>query len=100
MPTIYKYLGIFFYFYMDDHYPVHVHASYGNKESVFEFIMTNGKITNIIRRHRSKSRELPPAQLKQATDFVWAKKDKIFNKWVETVVRKGKPKLEKITRKV
>lgn len=100
MPKIYEYFGILFFFYAEDHYPIHVHAAYGNKESVFEFIMKDGKITNIIRRHRSKTRELPPTQLRQATDFVWAKRQQILDKWIASVVKKGKAKLEYVTRKV
>ena len=47
MPKIFEYLGIVFYFYSNEHEPIHVHARYGNYESKAEFYIVNGEIEEI-----------------------------------------------------
>ena len=36
MPKIIEYFGLIFYFYANEHEPIHVHVSYNEFESVFE----------------------------------------------------------------
>ena len=47
MPKIYEYFGFIFYFYSNEHEPIHVHAIHGDKESVFDLIMQDGKLIKI-----------------------------------------------------
>ncbi len=42
MPKIYEYFGFIFYFYSNEHEPIHVHVSLGDRESIFDLIMSNG----------------------------------------------------------
>ena len=36
MPKIFEYFGFIFYFYSNEHEPIHVHVLHGDKESVFD----------------------------------------------------------------
>ena len=47
MPKIFEYLGIIFFFYSNEHEPIHVHATHGSYESKAEFFIVNGKISEI-----------------------------------------------------
>jgi hypothetical protein len=44
MPKIFEYLGIIFFFYSNEHEPIHVHAKKGEYESKAEFFLFEGKI--------------------------------------------------------
>ena len=47
MPKIFEYFGFIFYFYSNEHEPIHVHVLHGGKESIFELIMMNGELVDI-----------------------------------------------------
>ena len=47
MPKIYEYLGIIFFFYSNDHNPIHVHGQKGGFESKANFIIEKGEIVGI-----------------------------------------------------
>jgi hypothetical protein len=42
MPKIYEYLGLIFFFYANEHLPIHVHVAKGEFELFFE----NGRLIN------------------------------------------------------
>ena len=46
MPKIFEYFGFIFYFFSNEHEPIHVHVLHGDKESIFDLIMMNemGKV--------------------------------------------------------
>lgn len=50
MPKLYEYLGIVFYFYANEHLPIHVHAKYEKYETIFELIYENGELVRIEQR--------------------------------------------------
>ena len=52
MPKIYEYFGFIFYFYSNEHEPIHVHVSLGDKESIFDLIMSNGELIKIMSERR------------------------------------------------
>ena len=39
MPKIYEYLGLIFYFYSNEHEPIHLHVIKAERESIFEIII-------------------------------------------------------------
>lgn len=97
MPKIYQYLGMVFYFWANEHPPIHVHVQYGSYESIFELITENGKVTGYKRR-RSKVKELPPAQLKSAEKLISKMKTDIAKKWIDYFVYKKNIKIYKISK--
>jgi len=100
MPRIYEYLGIFIYFYSNEHEPIHVHGKYDGKEVKAEFFIEDGHIKEI----KLKSvRNLPPltgAQLQDFIDFIEVYANEIIEKWVDYFVLHKKMKIEKITKRL
>ena len=47
MPKIFEYFGFVFFFYSNEHEPIHVHVLHGECESIFELIMMNGELVEI-----------------------------------------------------
>ena len=45
MPKIFEYFGFIFYFYSNEHEPIHVHVMHGARESIFDLIMMDGEQT-------------------------------------------------------
>ncbi len=88
MPDIYKYFGFVFFFYSNEHDPIHVHVQHDNHESVFDIIMENGKVKEIRSRKKRGAPPLSPKDLKVAEEFVWVYANKIVDKWVNFFVRK------------
>lgn len=60
MPKLYEYAGIVFYFYAHEHLPIHVHASYGEYETIFELLFEQGVLTEVQTR---KSKGMKPGSL-------------------------------------
>ena len=58
MPKIFEYFGFVFFFYSNEHEPIHVHVTHKGCQSIFELIMDNGILTEI--RMREKAGEEPP----------------------------------------
>lgn len=56
MPKIFEYFGFIFYFYSNEHEPIHVHVMHGGKESVINLIMMNGELSGIHVREKKGSR--------------------------------------------
>ena len=57
MPKIFEYFGFVFFFYSNEHEPIHVHVTHKGCQSIFELIMDNGILTEI--RVREKAGEEP-----------------------------------------
>lgn len=53
MPKIFEYFGFIFYFYSNEHEPVHVHVLHDSHESIFEIIMLDGKLSEIRIREKA-----------------------------------------------
>lgn len=47
MPKIYEYLGFVFFFYANEHLPIHVHISLGECESKIMLIYENGNLKEL-----------------------------------------------------
>ena len=100
MPKIYEYLNIAFFFYSNEHEPIHVHAGKGGRETVFEIIIENHKVKEIKKRKVRGRDHLDKADLKNALDFVNVYAEEIVKKWVDFFVYKTEIKLEKISKKI
>ena len=59
MPKIFEYFGFIFYFYSNEHEPIHVHVLHGGKESIFELIMMNGELVDIHIREKHGAEPQP-----------------------------------------
>ena len=99
MPKIFEYFGFIFFFYSNEHEPIHVHVIKADQESVFELIMDNGLLTEI--RKRSSGKEsLSEKDTKTAEDFIRKYHKNIIEKWVNFFVLKKAVRSTKITKKI
>ena len=100
MPKIYEYLGLIFYFYSNEHEPIHVHVTIAERETVFEIILENGLLINIIKRKAKGKNALNLKEEKNAILFINEFYKKIIEKWINFFVLKKVVKVSKITRKL
>lgn len=100
MPTIYLYLGFIFKFYSDEHEPIHVHAKHGGHETVFELIISNGKIVEVRTRKVRGKEPLSAKDEAEARQFVETYGKNIVEKWINFFILKKKIRATKITKRV
>ena len=96
MPSIFEYLGIIFYFFSNEHEPIHVHAKNGEFESKAEFYIKNGKITEIKIKEVTGKLPLKGAKLKDFKKFLSIYADRIVAKWVDYFIYHKKVSFEKV----
>jgi hypothetical protein len=99
MPKIFEYFGFVFFFYSNEHEPIHVHVIKNGKETIFEITLLNGELSDIAIR----SGKMPPLDDKDtaaAEAFVRKYYKNIVDKWVNFFVYKKKVRVTKITKKV
>jgi hypothetical protein len=100
MPKILEYFGMIFYFYSNEHLPIHIHVSCNEYESVFEIFFEDGALREVRLRKSSGHQPLPTAQLKEAQRVVEHYAQEIVNKWTDFFVLKKKVTSLKITRRL
>ena len=100
MPKIIEYFGLVFYFYANEHEPIHVHVSYNEFESVFEIFFEDGVLTDIQTRNVRGIEPLPPKQLKDAQKIVGEYALTIVEKWMDFFILNKKPTVIKITKRI
>lgn len=83
MPKIFEYFGFIFYFYSNEHEPIHVHVQHSGKESIFELIMMDG----------NKDKHT-------ASEFIEKYHKNIIDKWVKFFVMKKAVRSTNITKKI
>lgn len=99
MPKIYEYFGFIFFFYSNEHEPIHVHVIKGECDAVFEIILNNGKLEDVVFR---EGRRVPMSEkdLKTARNFVITYYKNIVDKWIKFFVLKKSVRSTKITKKI
>jgi len=100
MPEIYEYFGLIFYFYSNEHDPIHVHVKKGDKETIFELIIYNDVLTEIKTRKRRGKEHLLITDEKKAKDFIIVYADDIVKKWMKSFVLKSQVKITHIKTKI
>jgi len=100
MPKIYEYLGLLIFFYSNEHEPVHVHARCGSLESKAEFLIVDGKITEIIIKPIKTSKPLTGIKLKDFEDFLEVYGEKIVEKWIDYFILNKNVAFERINIRV
>lgn len=74
MPTLFRIFGLRFYFYSDEHLPVHVHVESGDG---------NAKIVVSPEVRVEYNHGMKPRDLRNAVEYATLLKDKIINAWGE-----------------
>lgn len=88
MPQIYQYLGFIFFFYSNEHTPIHVHVTHSGCHSIFEIIMQDGKLSEIRVRDKAGEQPLPSKDQKVAEAFIRKYYRNIIEKWINFFVKK------------
>ena len=100
MPKIFEYFGLVFYFFSNEHEPIHVHVTHGDCESIFELIMDDGILVEI--RQRPKH-GMPPLSSKDASiaqKFIQKYSKNIIEKWIKFFVLKKQVRSTIIRKKI
>lgn len=100
MPKIFEYFGFIFYFYSNEHEPIHVHVLHGGRESIFELIMMNGELAEIHVREKHGAEPLPEKDKHTAEQFVRKYHKNIIDKWVKFFVMKQSVRSTNIRKKL
>lgn len=100
MPKLYEYFGLVVLFYSNEHEPVHVHGLYQGKECRADFVIVDGKVTEIKFRSVKGRRPLDSAQLSDFRLLVRNYADDIVQKWVDYFVMHKSIKAEQIDRRI
>lgn len=100
MPKVLEYFGFIFYFYSNEHLPIHVHVSFGEYESIFEILFENGKLKGVEVRKATGNDPLPQRQISEAKKVIEIYAGEIVDKWTDFFVLKKKIKSRKITQKL
>jgi hypothetical protein len=88
MPKIFEYFGFIFYFYSNEHEPIHVHVMHGAKESIFDIIMMNGELSEVRVREKKGAEPLSDKEKRTAEAFISKYHKNIIDKWVKFFVLK------------
>lgn len=100
MPKIFEYLGILIFFYSNEHEPIHVHARKGEFESKAEFLIIDGKVSEI-RISKIKGRKpIKGKDLNNFKVFIEEYAEKIIDKWIDYFVYHKEVDFEKITKRL
>ncbi|MCF6254988.1 MAG: DUF4160 domain-containing protein [Gammaproteobacteria bacterium] len=98
MPKIYEYFGIVFFFYSNEHEPIHIHGKHNGKETKAEIHFLNGKINKIVLKDKGPG--LEPKKRKEFEGFVNCYAEDIVEKWVDYFVKKMHVSPTYVTQKV
>lgn len=100
MPKIFEYFGFIFYFYSNEHEPIHVHVQHSGKESIFDLIMMNGELADICVREKKGADPLPEKDKRTAEAFITKYHKNIIQKWVKFFVLKQSVRSTRINKKL
>ena len=100
MPKIYEYLGFIFFFFSNEHEPIHVHVIKSGRQTVFELILSDGNLIAIRRRKESGYEMLDEGEVIQAEKFIKAYYRNIIDKWMNFFVLKKRIRCTLVTKKV
>lgn len=70
MPKLIEYFGLIFYFYSNEHLPVHVHVSQAEYETIFELFFEDGKLIDVQLRKADGIEMLSQKDQKEAMKVV------------------------------
>jgi hypothetical protein len=86
MPKIFEYFGFVFYFYSNEHEPIHVHVIHNACESIFDMIISDGILVEIRQREKKGADPLSAKDVKTAKQFIQTYASNIIQKWIKFFV--------------
>jgi len=100
MPKIFEYFGFIFYFFSNEHEPIHVHVKHSGAECIFDLIIVSGELKEIVRREKKGAKPLDSQDEKVAYEFINKYWQRIVKKWIDFFVMKKVVKTTYIKKKL
>lgn len=100
MPKIYEYFGFVFFFFSNEHEPIHVHVIKGGRQTVFDLYLMDGELQEIRSRGETGYDLLSQKESAVAERFIRAYYKNIVEKWTNFFVLKKKVRCTLITKKL
>jgi len=100
MGKIFEYFGFIFYFYSNEHEPIHVHVKHGGEECVFDLIIENDSLVRLERREKQGAEPLNSQDAKNAIEFIEYYWREITEKWIDCFVYRKAVKNTLITKRI
>ena len=100
MPKIFEYFGFIFYFFSNEHEPIHVHVLHGDRESIFDLIMMDGELADIRAREKKGATPLSENDKRTAEQFIRKYHKNIIQKWIKFFVLKQSVRSTRINKKL
>lgn len=89
-----------FYFYSNEHEPIHVHVIHNACESIFDMIISDGTLVEIRQRARKGVDPLSAKDVKTAEQFIQTYANNIIRKWINFFVLKQQVRSTIIKKKI
>lgn len=100
MPKIYEYFGLIFFFYSNEHLPIHVHVSKSESEMKFDLVYEGGKLSRIDIKKISGKEILSKNDINDAIELIKTHHEDICRKWTDFFVMGKQISVEKISKKI
>ncbi len=100
MPKIFEYFGFIFFFYSNEHTPIHVHVIKGDRETVFELIIKNANLIEVRKRTNENHNPLSAKEIDTAQKFIEKYSKNIIEKWIKFFVYGQQIRSTNITKKI
>lgn len=100
MPKIFEYFGFIFFFYSNEHEPIHVHVIKGEFAMIFELILMNGELAGIKQRSATGYASLSEKDARTAEGFIRVYYKRIIKKWMDFFVLKKRVRCTEIKEKL
>lgn len=100
MPKIYEYFGFIFFFFSNEHEPIHVHVIKGEYQTVFDLYLMEGELKELKRRNETGFQLLPEKDAVVAESFIRTYYKNIVEKWMNFFVFKKRVRCTQITKRI
>lgn len=100
MPKLYEYFGLIFFFYSNEHLPIHVHVSKAEREMKFDMIYEKGILIRIEVKNIASKDSLQKNEIDDAIKLINNYHLDICQKWTDFFVMGKRLSIEKITKKI
>lgn len=88
MPKIFEYFGFLFFFYSNEHEPIHVHVIHGDRQLVYEIILEDGNFKALVRRNVKGYLPLSQHDAGIVEEFIRVYALDIVQKWIDYFIMK------------
>lgn len=85
---IFEYFGFVFFFYSNEHEPIHVHVIHGDRQLVYEIILEDGNFKTLVRRNAKGYLPLSQHDAGIVEEFIRVYALDIVQKWIDYFIMK------------